>query len=360
MKKVLIVSLVGIGDHLLSRVFMKSLRDDEKYKHAKFTLLGNTAFKDFSLKFDMNIFNHFIWVDCNKVTPYVQTKESTYTKIKNKAIRFYIRNLIKHSNFDEIIVPDWWGASTTLRVTPFISSVRDRAIINGMNIPDHQREFFGYSTKPDIDFSNHVLDMNKEFFSEIIPFPKFEVEIPLKNKNKDSGKIDICISLGASAPFKKYPVLQLANVINSISSSYNANFKIIGSNDEISDYNVLIEHIDNKDIVAGFVGRTTLSESCDIVLSSELLIANDTGMFHVGALAGIKTVCISNGTGLHAFVPYPEEFSNCITVFPPEIQNKVGTKDFINAHGWSGSAIPMSNISPDDVLAACYKLLNKK
>ncbi|WP_215253092.1 hypothetical protein, partial [Escherichia coli] len=74
----------------------------------------------------------------------------------------------------------------------------------------------------------------------------------------------------------------------------------------------------------------------------------------------LKTVCISNGTGLHAFVPYPEEFSNCITVFPPEIQNKVGTKDFINAHGWSGSAIPMSNISPDDVLAACYKLLNKK
>ncbi|MGC8735038.1 MAG: glycosyltransferase family 9 protein, partial [bacterium] len=65
-KNILLVRLDAIGDYILFRNFIEVLKNSEKYKGYKITLVGNIAWKEIAEFLDKNFVEEFIWVDVKK------------------------------------------------------------------------------------------------------------------------------------------------------------------------------------------------------------------------------------------------------------------------------------------------------
>ena len=65
-KSLLLVRLDAIGDYILFRNFIESLKKNQKYNNYKITLLGNNVWKNLSKELDYEYVDNFIWLDRNK------------------------------------------------------------------------------------------------------------------------------------------------------------------------------------------------------------------------------------------------------------------------------------------------------
>ena len=84
------------------------------------------------------------------------------------------------------------------------------------------------------------------------------------------------------------------------------------------------------------------------------LVANETGTVHIAQEFGTKTVCISNGTYMGTFHPYPKEISSAIYVYPDNIN------EILEAHPEYAGVPFKSNfekLSPQKVIDAIKSLL---
>ena len=62
----LIIRLDVIGDYVLFRNYLKTVRISEKYRNCRITLCGNILWKDIAETFDKEVVNSFIWVERKK------------------------------------------------------------------------------------------------------------------------------------------------------------------------------------------------------------------------------------------------------------------------------------------------------
>ena len=65
-KSLLIIRLDSIGDYILFRNFLKTVRNSEKYRSYKITLCGNIIWRDLAEKLDSEFVDTFIWIDRRK------------------------------------------------------------------------------------------------------------------------------------------------------------------------------------------------------------------------------------------------------------------------------------------------------
>lgn len=89
-------------------------------------------------------------------------------------------------------------------------------------------------------------------------------------------------------------------------------------------------------------GDLSFLEVQQTIQQSQMLIGNDTSLFHAAALVGVPAVCIGNGTILNRFYPYPKEFTHTRSVFPPSLPIENRT---------------ITSVTVPQVLEACNELL---
>jgi heptosyltransferase III len=77
-------------------------------------------------------------------------------------------------------------------------------------------------------------------------------------------------------------------------------FVITGSPQDESRCQVLRQMFLDRDIPASImVGRNGLSEIAHLLLNSELLISVNTGIMHLGAILGTRTIALNGPTAIH-------------------------------------------------------------
>jgi ADP-heptose:LPS heptosyltransferase len=343
---VLIIRLDGIGDYLLFRNFLSSLKTSSKYSEHKITLCGNTIWKDLAEDLDKSFVDNFIWLDRDKFYNNVFYKYLLLKKIKKNGYEIaisatYSREIL----FDDLIIN-----SSNAKIKIGSVGSRDTYV-------KWKRKFFTdkYYTKliPAPDESTFEFYRNKLFFENLI-CEKINIkglQITTSDINPDflPPAPYIVIFHGASRPEKIWNYENFCEVSKFLVSEYSFNIALVGSSKELEASNKISGNLPPKNIF-NLTSKTSLTDLVKIIANSEFLISNDSAAVHLAAGLNKKFICLSNGERFGRFHPYPKDICDKgHYIYPPEIMNNINNTEMLKEKYRFDSDLDINEIKPEAV-----------
>jgi ADP-heptose:LPS heptosyltransferase len=340
-KNIIIIKTDAIGDYILFRNFLESLKKSEKFKDYKITLIGNYLWKDIAEEFDKEFVDNFIWIKPKKFTKDIFYRYKTLKKIKSKNYSIaihptYSRNfytgdsLIKAVNAKEKI--GWNGDLNN--TTKFQKKISDK----------FYTRLFSSNEKYLFEFYR-----NKEFFEKLLN-KKITTKKPyFKSVGKENliKENYFIISLGAGSKLREWSSKKFAKIANYIYEKKGWEIVLTGSENEKYLEEEFTKNLKNKEQIINLIGKIKLDELISLINNAKILIANESASTHIAAALDTKTICISNGNHFTRFNPYPKEITEKIKyIYPPEIEKELekGNTDKIIKKYYNGSKLDINKI----------------
>ncbi len=357
--RLLIVRLDAIGDYILFRNFLKTLKQHPVWGSYKISLLGNRIFKEMAEYLDKQYVDEFIWFDNNKT-------HISYYKLCALALK------LKLKCFDVLIHP---VHSREGHIDEFCCCTGSKYIIGSAGDLLHfknemQKKKYDkiYNRLiPALSNSNFEFLRNAYFFKDLCD-DETPVELSILFKKSSvlkDYKYNIVIVPGAGADFRRWSPDNYAVLIDEMNKVYagvlNIQFYIIGAAGDKEISTTILGATKAKNIT-DLIGNTTLVEVIDFIGSSNLVISNDTSAVHIAAATNASAICLSNGNHFGRFNPYPSAISDCVQTIYPD-NNFYTAKNnqrllFIDKYSKS-SCIDINLIKPETVLMEVEKLLER-
>lgn len=316
-KTLLLVRLDSIGDYLLFRSFLKSLRESNAYEDHHITLCGNKDWKEISETFDAKFVNDFIWIDINRF-------------YKNPFYRLKTLGMINRRAFESAIQPTYsreYFLEGVIRATQAAHRIGNQGDFTQMNTLQKTIADRYYTrllpAKKEVLFEFY---RNKEFFESLmgmkldIQKPHLEVEdIPMDFALTGSYAV---FFPGARMKFKKWAAGNYAELADFLWEKYKLSVVVLGSKSESLSAKKIFEKTRSKNIIDR-TGKTRLSQVAKIISSAKILISNDSCAIHFAAAVNTKTIAVLPGNFFGRFSPYPNEiFDGIYSVYPKSIMNQ--------------------------------------
>jgi len=352
-KSILLVRLDAIGDYVLFRNFIKVLKESEKYKDYKITLLGNSAWKSLSEELDAEYVNDFIWLDRNKfnkdfVYRYKKLKEIMACGYEVVLSPVYSREFF----FGDAIVK-------LVHANEKIGSIGDTSNIQiwQKKISDsYYTKLISAKDEPIFEFSR-----NKEFFENFLHV-RLDIKKPhidLKSKKlpfKLPQKYAI-LFIGASSSFRKWNIERFARVGEYLKEKHGYEIVLCGAPSDSEDAtkfknNFMGEYID-------LVGKTSLVDLLYVIYNGNIIIANETSAPHFAvALEMTNIFVIYNGNHYGRFTPYPKDVSeNYHVIYHPKIEKDLDDYEKLsNSYGF-GSDLNIDDITKEMVIGKINSII---
>jgi len=295
MKKIVVIHLSRMGDMLQSIPFLASLK--KKFPDARISLLAYKPF--FKIISSSPYIDKFInLIDSRYIRAFEDNNvddETCSSLIKNNELLrleydllfnlthnissarlAYYMNAKKKAGAllvdQELVVRDDW-----CKYFFSLSKKREENLFNIVNI--YQGMAGSFATSVLEYYNDSFLRRGKEFLKSYLLF------------NED--KIIIAIHPGANLESKQWGKDNFVRLINLIKQSSPAVILLLGSQDEQEIGKYIESHIDSK--IINCIGLTKIEDLPGILQDVDLLISSDSGLSHVAASVGVKTVTISFG-----------------------------------------------------------------
>lgn len=338
-KNLLLIKTDVIGDYILFRNFIQTLKESEKYKNYSIYLLCNDIWLDLSMKLD----NAF-------VDGHIPIKKNLFKS--NYKYRNEIIEKINSIGFDTIINCSY---SREFLLGDSIIRMTDAKNKIGM-IGDSASELEPFNFLGSLFYTSLIKNdeaffeffRNRHFYSAIIG-RKIQINKPYINIHVTRDNIAI-ISPGAQAAFRQWSPEKFKAIGEFIHSKYGYKILIIGANNERKIGQLLIDNT-NKEYFTNLCGETNISELPELIAKSKLLICNDSGALHIAASVNTPTVCISNANHFLRFTPYTKETGLPITSIYPKSFYKIYKSDEQAYNKMkNGSSLNINEISTMEVI----------
>jgi ADP-heptose:LPS heptosyltransferase len=333
----MVLKLDSIGDYVLFRNFLETLRSSEKYKHYDITLCGNSWWRELSQDLDKAVVDHFIWVDYNRLTDH--------------AYLWKMISMVRNNKFETLIHPTYSRDAFGDEIVKF-SGARFKIGYNGdlVNITPSQKlaNDKSYTTlisspvKVEFEYLR-----NHYFFEKVlgtqIPIKRPHIEMPTVIDKK------IIICPGAKDGFRRWSPGNFASLCAMLESDFpDHDFLICGS---ASDSIAAEEIIKSSPVsIKNLVGNLTLTELLGVFSSAEFIITNDSGPFHLAVALDKNVICISNGNNYGRFTPYPPLLKSTGIVIHPNALTEIDTEEKrLALYGKHGSALDINSIGVSKV-----------
>jgi ADP-heptose:LPS heptosyltransferase len=349
-KAVLVVNLSTIGDYILFRNFLEYTK--KEYNEFKIVLCGNIIWKELSEYFDKPYVDEFIWVDVHKFVNNLLYRFAILKKARACAYSIALHPCYSRSFFlgDQIIknvvAKGKIGSKCEKSSFSFFKRwTSDRYYTMLVNTPesnifefDRYRLFFE-------DLFRTKLPVNKPHL------PLLSIENPVKEKHY------AIIIPGAGAKFREWNPKNFAEVVNFLWDEFSYKCVLLGSSKDMDLANEILHHL-KTDNVINMVGRIGFLQAVRIIQDSDLVIANETGIVHIGAALNKKLLCLSNGNHFGRFAPYPLSiYSDAHYIFPEQIAKSLDRLDELKEKYRYGSRIDINSIHPSVVKNEIVHLL---
>lgn len=351
-KSLLLIRLDLIGDYLLFRNFLPSLKQSKKYSGYHLTLLGNARWSELAESLDKEYVDRFIWLD-------VETF--------NNNCRYRIRMMreISGQGFGSVVSPifsrDYYTADWIAGQLYAHEKIGNSGDLS--NIPAWQKRISDRYFTRLIDVGNEAVFefyKNKRFF-EALTGTQSETEKPVLKPlmpavNNNLPPKYAVLFLGASKKYKKWPVSEFAKVAVHIINKYNMPVIICGGKGDVQDARAFEQACDRPYV--NLVGKTSLTELMNVIGGAQVLVSNDTSAPHFAVALNVPCVVLYNGIHQGRFAPYPTEMHAKYMLVSPDLNkdNAAITRGISKKKKQEPDYV-MSKINVEDVLAAVDSLM---
>ncbi len=297
----LLVRLDSIGDYILFRNSLETLRKSEKYRNYRITLCGNIAWKDFAETFDNNFVDEFIWINTKKLN-------------RNLFYRYKTLRAISRRGFETAIQPtysrEYYTGDAVIRASQAKEKTGSQGD-NGYMRPWQKRlsdcwytHLVAASPEPMMELCRNAEFMRGLGFSSFHAGAPF-IDIPQGKSSLVEDEKYYVLIVGSLIERKRWPIERFARLAEKIHDVAGWTGLICGGkNDE-----ELGEKLKNlcSAPLRNMAGKTSLSDLAKILNNARLVVANDTGPAHIAAATGTPVVCILGGGHYGRFMPYQAE-----------------------------------------------------
>lgn len=341
----LIVKLDSIGDYVLFRNFIASLKTSEKYKSFRITLCGNLWWKDLAEALDGKWIDEFIWLD--------------YPAMNERSYRWSVYKTIRKKAFAVTIHPTYSRDSVSDNVALYSGSPekigQEGDLINLNGSLKHRND--GRYTQLVASNTRFCFEFyrNTFFFQALLSTPLEELKPGIEIQSGVTNRILFCP--GAKVEWRRWSPQKFAELSQHLKKTFpDSELIICGSEAD----NKLAEEIR----ISGSVpfenkcGKLSLVELANLMASARLIVTNDSGPFHIAVALNKKTVCISNGNNYGRFSPYPEELNSSSRVVYPEVLRRIDSEEErLEKFCREGSPLDINTIEVEEVFMSIMKLL---
>jgi len=338
-KTLLVVKTDGIGDYILFRNFLRSIRKSDVFRDWKIHLLANAASKELVLKLDSDIVDQFFWYSDDyfmkwnliKLLTALQRLRPETILYSNYSRRYTLDWLIRHVRASHKIAVD----GDTINETTDEKSKGNR----------YYSKLIQADARP-----MHEFDRNKSII-EMVTGENACIAAPFIEKEKlnISPNNSVVIFTGASTPQKTWPLANFHCLCKKLTSEFALNIIIVDGKEDLKGFAELTVGLPEGRVqVLRGLGLVAL---CELIGGSKLVLSGDTMAIHIAAALSIPAVCIAKGDLYGRFIPYPRivaERMQC--VFPNRFEEET-----FNYGRYS--TFNIVDVSPERVYRAVEKTL---
>ncbi len=353
---ILLIRLDAIGDYVLFRNFIKLLKENDRYKCCKITLLGNKIWKDLAQNLDSQYISNFIWIDRKKFN-------------KNIIYRYKKLQEILSNGYEIVLSPvysrEFFYEDTIVRLINAREKIGSLGDLS--NIEKWQKKigdkFYTrlIAAKKEITFEFY---RNKEFFENFLS-TVLSIRKPYINLKSWQTSVELpekyaILFIGASSSLRKWDIGRFARVGECLKAEYGYDIVLCGAQSDVEDAIEFSREFSGNYI--NLVGKTSLMDLLYIVRSGSFLLSNETSVPHFAVALGIKNILVVyNGNHYGRFTPYPEEIcENYYVVYHPKIEDNLDDyKKLSNEYGF-GSSLDINDISSERVIDVLNNILGGK
>jgi len=344
----LILRIDAIGDYILFRNFIKVIKESERFKNYRITLLGNKIWKDLAEELDQKYIDKFIWIDVKN-----------FFKNSEWAQTFSLLFKLHYSGFETILIPKDtrnWRSEFIVKHTGVKNVIMEKN--NSFYSENGSGKIGEYSRIGSVN--NHLSPLfqfnRNKFFTEELIRNSISIQKPfIERARKEKLNVNIkgeyiIVFPGASDIKKMWSAENFGILCRKIAEDKNISILVCGSDSDKAAAKKIkkisgIQNIEDK------TRDGSLLELVELISNAKLLITNDTCALHIGAALNTKTICITNGLHFGRFHPYPDEMSNFVkTIYPDDDLIKNENFEFLVRKFHLGSELNINQISPDKVL----------
>ncbi len=148
----------------------------------------------------------------------------------------------------------------------------------------------------DYDYKAHITEKYFKFL-EYLDIPKpfikgLEHYINLEDLKHKGLKDYVVVAIGTGAQAKEWPDEYYIKLIKDISAKYGNNIVLLGktSEERASKYNLYMKNVFN------LINQTSIMDAIGIIKNANAFIGLDSGLTHISAMLGVKTIAIYSGT----------------------------------------------------------------
>jgi len=355
-----IVRLDAIGDYVLFRNFIESIKRSKKYDKHNITLIGNIVWKDLAINLDAVFVEHFIWVDRQKF-------------INNLFYRRSKLNEITSFEYDVCISPvysrEFFYSDWIIREIPAKEKIGSAGDCS--NIEPWQKRWSDLWFDRLMPTNNALMfefDRNREFFSQVLELDHTQLPgKPFITLNGLSPSNEILLPkkpyavffIGAFADFRKWPVKSFAQVASHLYVNFGYDIVLCGGPSDIDDAEIFMTSCSFP--VTNLVGKTSLVDLMFFLKQAQVMVSNETSGPHFAVALNVPYVfVVSNGNHYGRFIPYPKYISNeFYAIYHPDINECLDEFNHLCDEFGMGSTLDIKEISVESVLSRINKELDK-
>ncbi len=333
-KQLLIVRVDDIGDYLLFRNALQVIRNSDKFKDYKITLLGNEAWKDISNHYDQSFIDDFIWLNKHSFFNDKIYQQTFLTELKNKPFELaFFPSRTRYFLLEDIIamaVNSEYKMACHRQYSQYESDIEKEAVASLYQ----QEILLANDNIHEFDFNMKITEY---ITNEISIFSSPFLDKNFLQKNKLGINNYVVIFPGASAGSKRWSPGKFAKIVLKIITDKKLKVVIAGSKNDQKFSKKIIQTLANKNNIIDYCGQTNLLELIAIINDAKLLISNDTSATHIGACLVKNTIVLANGNHYGRFLPYGLQEGNISTIYPQIFNNKLNNEGLDKLFNYKGN-----------------------
>lgn len=350
----LIIRLDVLGDYLMFRPYLRTIKESAQYRNTKLTILGNIAFKSLAETFDADVVDQFVWVDIYKLTT-------------QPFYRFRVVQRLQREGFTVVFCPTYSRVLVLDDYLAWASGAPERigCVTDGINIKPWET-WLGNRLYTQLINSGPGIYFEMERDHRIVeafldePVPKLMPELNIqKAKPVVVPERYVVMSLGAGQEFRVWPAENFAAVANILQVDF-PTFQIVltGAPSEEQYAKAFFKAIRNTTNVLDLTGKLSIPELVYVLTRASALLTNETGIAHIAASAKTPAIVISQGKSLVRWHPYPATLGGQIQhIYPDFIEQNRTDLSKIASQFNPESPFKITDISVDRVRQEMERVL---